>query len=74
MTDKEVWEAALKFNEELDELSPPDIYVDEKISLLDLLGEALGFMTREDYSIIKRILEDVISKAKGNHKEHEHED
>lgn len=73
MTDKEVWEAALKFSEELDELSPPDIYVDEKISLLDLLGEALGFMTRKDYFDIKRIIEDVISKEKGNHKEPKHE-
>jgi len=73
MTEKEVWEAARKFNEEWDELSPPDIYDDEKMSLLELLGEALRFMTRKNYFDIEYIIEDVISKAKGNHKESEHD-
>lgn len=47
----------------------PDISDDEKIYLLELLGEALGFMTREDYSNIKLIIEDIINKAKESHKE-----
>ena len=59
MTDKEVWEAARKFNETMDDLMTPNLAPNQKTNLYNRFSILLLYdcITQEDYESIMNIIE-----------------